>query len=357
MAGRTATIYYGGFRWKSGGAFSHAQALETGLRRQGWDVSVVTLDSLPAAVRFLPHIVECLVNLVDLPLGFYWKGRVTRWLYRWLLGRPANLRVFEDVYIAWDSDVPSVTMLHAVWSDNLQAFRVRPTRLAALKAREARLSETLRQPIATVSEPYAEHIRHDHFGRSLCKPIAVVELGLDCSGAIASGRGNLKSIIYTGTLEARKNLAFLMQVFERVHAEDPEFRLTLVGEGPDRKALEDFAERRSLPVRFLGRLPHHEVLVELPRHGTYVHTSTKESFSFSLLEAKLAGLTTCGHASLQVPREFIDIVVPDFRAETWAKVLLELGAKGAPCRPRFPAERYTIDRMTGATLALSLPSA
>ena len=54
-----------------------------------------------------------------------------------------------------------------------------------------------------------------------------------------------------------------------------------------------------------------------------LHTSTKESFSFSLLEAKLLGLTTVAYGGLEVPSEFIDIPVSSFDKSDWVSSTLK----------------------------------
>ena len=49
----------------------------------------------------------------------------------------------------------------------------------------------------------------------------------------------------------------------------------------------------------LGRLDHDSVIEEASSAALiYLHTSVKESFSFALLEAKLAGLSTCAYQGL-----------------------------------------------------------
>ena len=53
---RSAIIYYGGFRSTSGGAYMHASLLHDALQDIGWSSTLVTLDSLPFSLKYLPHI-------------------------------------------------------------------------------------------------------------------------------------------------------------------------------------------------------------------------------------------------------------------------------------------------------------
>ena len=104
----------------------------------------------------------------------------------------------------------------------------------------------------------------------------------------------------------------MLKVFKKIYSVDQEYKLTIIGDGPDEQILKSFVEEFQIPVRFTGRLDHEGVLKELVKHDMYLHPSIKESFSFALLEAKLSELTTCAYAGLEVPREFIDIPLDSF---------------------------------------------
>jgi hypothetical protein len=79
-----------------------------------------------------------------------------------------------------------------------------------------------------------------------------------------------------------------------------------------------------------------------------LHTSQKESFSFSLLEAKLSGLTTCALSSLEVPEEFVDIGFSGFNDSEWADRILAIDSP--PTMTNFPD--YSSTKMTTRTLDL-----
>lgn len=70
---KTVTIYYAGFKSRAGGVAYHARNLERELRRIGWSVEIITLDSLPIWFRYLPHFVAKTVNLVYSPFGILYK--------------------------------------------------------------------------------------------------------------------------------------------------------------------------------------------------------------------------------------------------------------------------------------------
>ena len=161
MLNKTAVIYYGGFLNKAGGVISHVKALDLEMQRLGWEVKVYALESLPIWCRYFPHLVEKITNFFNRPIGFLYKGLVTRFLYKTLFSREADVLIFEDIYISWVSKTPSVTLLHAVWSDNLQAFDVSQKRLNRLKAAEVDLINNIKHPLVTVSVPYMQFIKNE----------------------------------------------------------------------------------------------------------------------------------------------------------------------------------------------------
>src|SRR5690242_6367088 len=121
----------------------HAQLARTELQRAGWDVELITLESLPWPIRYLPHIVSKVLNWFISPMGLHYKERLTRFLYRWFFDRDAQLRIFENVNLSWNSAVPSITLLHAVWSDNLQALAADATAVKRLVRAEERVIDSI----------------------------------------------------------------------------------------------------------------------------------------------------------------------------------------------------------------------
>ena len=349
MLKKTVVIYYSGFI-RFGGVFSHVGALEVELRRIGWMVTVITLDSLPIWCRYIPHLTEKLVNFFDIPMGFLLKDRVTRYFYKLLFNYDVDLRIFEDIYVSWNSKTPSITMLHAVWSDNLQSYSISPHQQNKLRRLEAIIINEIEHTVATVSFPYLKYIKETHFAGNLAKEIEVIELGIDQSKFLKSRCENRKSIVYVGALEARKNVLFLLKVFKRLFEKDPEYKLTVIGDGPQMRELTDFVIANRLPVNFLGKLVHEAVVAELFLHEIYLHTSVKESFSYSLLEAKLAGLKTCAYSQLQVPEGFIDLRIDSFELDRWISGIENIGSLSVP----FDVEKFSVEKMTIATLELAV---
>ncbi|XOV86662.1 MAG: glycosyltransferase family 4 protein [Pseudomonadota bacterium] len=96
-------------------------------------------------------------------------------------------------------------------------------------------------------------------------------------------------IIFVGRLTEYKRPDRLLDVVDRVRESLPEVRVLIVGDGPDRAALEarvtaDNAERN---VTFLGQ--RSDVLAQLARSRTFVLTSRWEGVSIAMLEAMAMG--------------------------------------------------------------------
>lgn len=96
-------------------------------------------------------------------------------------------------------------------------------------------------------------------------------------------------MIAIGTLEPRKNQAFLLRVLAHSNAIAGPYTLTLVGDGPDRQRLEALARQLGVErqVTFAGFRDNAAALI--PQHRILVHAARVESFGIVLIEALAAG--------------------------------------------------------------------
>ena len=320
-------IFYGGFKFVKGGVNSHSLSIKQEFEKN-YNVDLITLDNLSIFVRFIPHLIEKIINFFFLPLGFYYKGVCTKILFKFFFNKNCDYRIFEDIYISWNSQIPSLTMLHAVWSDNLQKYKLKKKIINRLKVKEIGIINKINHPIGIVSEPYRKFILHKHFSGKINKNFSVIELGIKKKNKEKRKLINQKTLIYVGSLEARKNVFFLLKLFKKIYQFNSEYRLTIIGDGPDKKKLLEYSDQNHLPIRFLGNKNQKEIFQELNSHETYIHTSTKESFSLSLLEAKISGLRTIAYSKLEVPKEFIDIGLDNFNINNWFnKIILKKNKK------------------------------
>jgi len=96
-------------------------------------------------------------------------------------------------------------------------------------------------------------------------------------------------LINIGTLEARKNQHYLLEIVAALHELGRPLTLTLVGDGPDRKVLEDKARALKIDelVRFAGYVSN--AAEQIGQHRAYIHVATLESFGITLIEAMVRG--------------------------------------------------------------------
>jgi glycosyltransferase involved in cell wall biosynthesis len=117
---------------------------------------------------------------------------------------------------------------------------------------------------------------------------------LDDRPAAAAARGD--GLLFCGSWDHMKGVAYLVGAMERLHARGATHRLTVLGPGvPESIVTAAFSEAVRPYVRVLPRLPEDEVIRLYRSHDVLLWTSTYEGFGLVLLEAmsqELAVVTT-----------------------------------------------------------------
>jgi len=115
------------------------------------------------------------------------------------------------------------------------------------------------------------------------KPVTLLRsLGLD--GKVVA--------LFVGGLEARKNLAFLLDTWVEVTRERPDVRLVVAGSGPHLARLQRQARRLGLErhVLFTGHLPEEDKVAYYRAADLLVFPSLMEGFGLVVVEAMSCGL-------------------------------------------------------------------
>ncbi len=102
-----------------------------------------------------------------------------------------------------------------------------------------------------------------------------------------SSSGPKKKIIFAGRLIKLKNIALLIKAFEKVVPYDPDLRLEIIGEGPQKKELLSLAEKTGLEskISFKKGLSHSHLLTVIGRAWLVALPSLSEVSPNLALEA------------------------------------------------------------------------
>jgi glycosyltransferase involved in cell wall biosynthesis len=175
-----------------------------------------------------------------------------------------------------------------------------------------------------------------------------IELPPARGGAPQSG-----DLVNVGTLEPRKNQAYLIEILAAAGRMGRRYSLSLIGDGPDKHRLEQLASRAGVhdQLRFLGfRADAARIVGE---HRLYCHTARMENFGLAILEAMAQGVPVVATPVGGTMEVFDDGVEGTFwpldDAEGAARRLVELmddparlAAMGAAGRIRV-ANRFTCE--------------
>lgn len=145
----------------------------------------------------------------------------------------------------------------------------------------------------------------------------------------ANGRFR-RFVLFVGRIDAQKNLALLLDVAARVIPRRPDLRFIIIGDGPQRRELEQAANERGLreSVLWLGWQSHLQVVRYMASCHVFALPSVYEGFARVLMEAATAGMpiiTTAvsGSDDAVVPGE-TGHIVPIGDVDAFSTALLEL---------------------------------
>lgn len=130
------------------------------------------------------------------------------------------------------------------------------------------------------------------------QPITIIPNGIDLQkyrpARTAKRRTGPKTILFVGRLERRKGVQYLLRAYGQLAQDNPDVKLVIAGDGPERERLELMAEDLHLPnVSFLGFVSEDLKLQLLGEASLFCSPAVfGESFGIVLLEA-MASNTVC----------------------------------------------------------------
>jgi len=99
------------------------------------------------------------------------------------------------------------------------------------------------------------------------------------------------TILGCGSLIPLKNWPLWIKVVAKLVSGNPDLRAEIIGDGPDKNALERIINQAGLNqcIKLRGSLPRPEVLKRMRETKVFLHTAKYESFGYVLLEAAGSG--------------------------------------------------------------------
>jgi len=170
-------------------------------------------------------------------------------------------------------------------------------------------------------------------------------------------------VIYVGRVSREKSIDVLIKAMERVMPLRPRAHLVIVGDGPARRELTDFAAARGLAdrVTFTGMIKNDQLLGSglLAQAKVFATASTSENQPMTILEAMIFGLPIVGVDARGVPEMIQDngFVCPPDNPGQMGECLLrllvdeELRRDMSLVSKRLAAE-YSIERTTNRLVDL-----
>jgi teichuronic acid biosynthesis glycosyltransferase TuaC len=135
--------------------------------------------------------------------------------------------------------------------------------------------------------------------------VRVVHLGADAPLGAAPTRSGSPSILTVGHLVARKRHADVLRALAVLAPRHAGLRYVIIGDGPERIALEGLAARLGVAerVEFCGQLAPAEALERARRCTLFAMPSTEEAFGVAYVEAMACGLPAIGCRGEPGPEE------------------------------------------------------
>lgn len=132
------------------------------------------------------------------------------------------------------------------------------------------------------------------------EPITIIPNGIDLHkyrrkpAKKATRKDAVQTILFIGRLERRKGVKYLLRAYQALAQSNPQVKLVIAGDGPERERLELLAEDLKLPnVNFLGYVSEDRKLELLAEADLLCSPAVfGESFGIVLLEAMATG-TVC----------------------------------------------------------------
>ncbi|GAM12008.1 glycosyltransferase [Mesobacillus selenatarsenatis] len=120
------------------------------------------------------------------------------------------------------------------------------------------------------------------------------------------------AVLFVGRLIENKGCEFLLEAFKKISAHSPETELWIVGDGPEKKQLEEKARAISTKITFFGVKPYEEVIRLMNRAKIFsvpsveIDTGASEGLGMVFVEAHAMGLPVVSFKTGGIPEAVIN---------------------------------------------------
>lgn len=199
--------------------------------------------------------------------------------------------------LAWIFKKPTIHTYHTLFVKYTHYVKIRPSLAVRFVKWISRVFCNHTDRILSPSEEMKKELR----SYGVTKPIEVLPTGIDLPPlpnpsylATLKQRfpSNRKLLIFIGRFAREKNIPLLFDVLQILEQRGLPCHLLLVGDGPDRKRIEEEITRRGLEdhVSITGYIPREEVFALLSCSDLFLFPSETETQGLVLLEAMSVGV-------------------------------------------------------------------
>lgn len=292
-----------------GGVRTYISNLKLLLNSMGHKVDVYSTTKNGSFLdRYVIAGIRFLLNRLYRPIGIIADNWLFSYMFNLILPRKYDLYIFnQPMYLNKKNKAKSISIVHAVWTDNLQEGKVNESAVDKCFAYEKYLLNKNHDINFTVSESYANYLTERY---DLEDSVQYIDNFLAEEFHSKKWQKRTIDILFTGQFNERKNLFFLLNVVKvfKSNNSNKKLNVMLIGDGPLRNKIQKFIQKEGLQdlIEIIISPPREEIKTYLANAKIFMLPSLKESFSYSLLEAKLSGCITIATEGLEVPDEFID---------------------------------------------------
>lgn len=283
---------------KDGGVQEHVKSLQAELLVRGYEAKIIT--PLPRDFHHAPDLPNVIFvgTSTDFHSPLHTSGQVSA---------TADTDTIDKVLTSEQFDI---LHFHEPWTPMLSRQILQRSTSINIATFHAKIPETLMsRTVIRVVTPYMKScLKYIHeytavstsaaeyVGGLTDEPITIIPNGIDLDHYKFQKKAVLpddqaKMILFIGRLERRKGVKYLLHAYQVLTRENPNLKLVIAGDGPDREKLMLLAEDLRLPnVTFLGYISD-ELKMQL-LHDAAVFCSPAvygESFGIVLLEAMATG--------------------------------------------------------------------